>query len=101
MPTLFLAAWTLACSADAPALPPEAERGRVVYAANCTSCHNADPAKPGSLGPEVKGASRELLEARVVRAEYPVGYAAKRPSTMMRPLPKLAGEIDALAAYLR
>lgn len=94
----------LACSGAAPVastLSPEAAKGKAVYAANCTACHNADPAKPGSLGPEVTGASRELLEARVIRGEYPAGYTPKRTSTLMQPLPHLAPDIESLAAYLR
>lgn len=93
-----------ACStepSDAPALSAEAERGRSVYIANCIACHNADAAKAGNLGPEVKGASVELLTARVLTATYPAGYTPKRPSKVMQPLPHLAGEIAALAAYLR
>ena len=99
-----LFATLLACSGastPAPTLSPEAERGKVVYATNCTACHNADPAKAGSLGPDLKGSSRELVEARVMRAEYPAGYTPKRTSTLMQPLPKLEADIDALAAYLK
>lgn len=100
----FLLVAFFACPSTAPVastLSPEAEKGKAVYAANCLACHNRDPAKPGSLGPEVNGASRELLEARVIRGEYPAGYTPKRTSTLMQPLPKLAPDIDALAAYLR
>jgi hypothetical protein len=63
-------------------------------------CHNADPNKPGSQGPEIAGASRELLEARVMHATYPPGYKPKRNSHAMLPLPHLAGKIDDLTAFL-
>lgn len=102
--TVLLAPLILACSGGSPPsapLSPEAARGKEVYAGSCTACHNADPAKPGSLGPEIKGSSRELIEARVLRAEYPPGYTPKRTSTLMTPLPALAGDIDALVAYLK
>ena len=69
--------------------------------ANCVACHNPDPARDGTLGPAVKGASRELIEARVVRAAYPPGYAAKRTTKVMPPRPDLAAAIGDLAAYLR
>jgi mono/diheme cytochrome c family protein len=82
-------------------LSPEARRGRQVYLAQCTACHASDPAQDGPVGPAVKGASRELLEARVLRGEYPPGYVAKRASRAMAPMPHLAGDIPALAAYLR
>lgn len=87
-----------ACS---PPSPEQAERGRMTYMANCLACHHADPAKPGVTGPAVQGASRELLEARVVRAVYPPGYTPKRTTKLMVPLPQLADKIEDLAAYLR
>ena len=77
-----------------------AERGRRVYLANCIACHNLDPALEGVMGPPVRGASRELLEARVLRAEYPPGHTPSRDTKLMQPLPYLAAEIDALAAFL-
>jgi mono/diheme cytochrome c family protein len=91
----------LAGCSQGPALSPEAERGRQVFAAQCTSCHSSDPAQNGPLGPAVKGSSRELIEARVVRGTYPPGYMPKRPSAIMQPMPSLAGTVDDLTAYLR
>ena len=77
-----------------------AERGLRVYRVNCTACHNVDPAVDGSVGPAIKGSSRELIEARVLRAEYPPGYTPKRDSKLMPAQPHLAKDIDALAAFL-
>jgi mono/diheme cytochrome c family protein len=82
-------------------LSPSAERGRQVYLAQCTACHNADPAQPGAIGPAVKGSSRELLEAKVVNGTYPPGYTPKRPTKVMVPLPAVAPDIATLADYLR
>lgn len=81
-------------------LSAEAERGRQVYLAQCIACHAADPAQAGPVGPPVKGASRALLEAKILRGTYPPGYTPKRPTSVMPVQPQLAGEIDALAAYL-
>lgn len=78
-----------------------ATRGRLVYLSQCTSCHATDPATDGPVGPAVKGASRELLEARVVRGTYPSGYAPKRNTAVMQPMPQVAADISDLAAYLR
>lgn len=78
-----------------------AEKGRQVYLAYCMSCHGSDPAKDGPVGPAVKGASRELLEARIVRGTYPPGYAPKRQTTVMQPMPDVAASIPDLAAFLR
>jgi len=82
-------------------LSPEAERGRQTYVAQCTTCHAMDPAQPGPVGPPVKGSSRALLEAKLLRGEYPAGYQPKRPTKIMPPQPQVARELDALAAYLR
>ncbi len=79
----------------------EPSRGKQVYLAQCISCHNPDPSKAGPLGPPVKGSSRELLEARVVRGTYPPGYTPKRDSAIMKPLPHLASAIPDLAAFLK
>ena len=98
---ILLSGALLAGCSPGPALSPEAERGRHVYASQCTSCHSSDPAQNGPLGPAVKGSSRELVEARVVRGTYPPGYTPKRPSAIMQPMPNLAGSVDDLTAYLR
>jgi mono/diheme cytochrome c family protein len=82
-------------------LSPEAERGRQVYQAQCIACHNNDPAQPGAIGPAVKGPSEDLLRAKVLQGTYPPGYTPKRPTKVMQPMPQLANEIPALAAYLR
>ena len=96
---LLAVALLLGACAESATTP--AEKGRQVYQASCTSCHASDPARDGAVGPAVKGASRELLDARVVRGTYPPGYKPKRPSAIMQPMPQLAPEIDNLAAYLR
>lgn len=77
-----------------------AEKGRQVWLGQCVACHNPDPTKDGPLGPAVKGSSRELVDARVVRGEYPAGYTPKRPTKVMPPRPDLAPSVPDLAAYL-
>ncbi len=95
----------LGCNSSPPPAPisPQAaaiEDGRRAYLANCVMCHNADPTKPGGAGPEVAGASRDLLEARILHATYPPGYQPKRQTKAMVALPHLAPKLDVLAAYL-
>ncbi len=96
---------------SAPAKPAEArgteaspeelaEQGRQIYLSTCIACHNADPAKDGALGPAVAGSSRELVEARVLRGEYPDGTVPKREGAVMVAMPFLEKQIPALAAYL-
>jgi mono/diheme cytochrome c family protein len=97
---LLLAAVAMAgCSPSGPQLSEAAERGKTVYFTVCIACHNAKPTLD-ALGPPIAGASRELLEARVVHAAYPPGYQPKRKSQAMPAMPHLAGSIDDLAAYL-
>lgn len=92
--------------AGSPAPPSAPEpidlvaRGRTVYQTNCIACHNPDPTQTGSLGPEITGSSRELLEARILHGEYPEGYEPKRETQQMIPLPHLEADLDALAAFL-
>lgn len=78
-----------------------AARGRQVYLAQCIQCHNANPAIAGPVGPRVKGASRDLLEAKIMRGDYPPGYKPQRPTKVMPPQPTLEPDIPALAAYLK
>jgi mono/diheme cytochrome c family protein len=99
--TALVASGAAACSdAHQPELSPLAQEGRRVYQNVCIACHNGDPNQDGSAGPAIAGSSRELIEARVLRAEYPPGYTPKRRGHVMPRLPYLADKIDALAAYL-
>jgi mono/diheme cytochrome c family protein len=75
-------------------------RGRAVYLANCVACHNNDPSRDGPIGPAIKGSSKELLQARVLSTNYPLGYKPKRPTKVMPQFPFLKDEIPYLATYL-
>lgn len=80
------------------------EKGKLVYAAQCTACHNSNPKEPGMIGPAVAGSSAELLRYRVVLGQFPPGYTPKpAPSggqIHMPPLPFLEPDLPALHAYL-
>lgn len=76
------------------------QRGKAIYMSNCTACHNVEPSKDGSVGPAIKGSSEQLVEARVMRAEYPAGYTPKRQTKIMVALPGLKNEIPAIAKFL-
>ncbi|MGH7312915.1 MAG: c-type cytochrome [Candidatus Rokuibacteriota bacterium] len=97
---LTAAALVVGGCGERPELSPLAERGRQAYLTQCPACHGPDPAQAGPLGPPVKGSSRELLEAKVLRGTYPPGYRPKRPTSLMPPQPTLAPDIPALAEYL-
>jgi len=93
---------TLAGCSDSGSPPgPAAERGRQLYLAQCTACHNSDPAQAGPVGPPLKGTPRAVVESKVVRGTYPPGYAPKRSTSLMPPQPALAPEIPALAEFLK
>jgi mono/diheme cytochrome c family protein len=97
------AAASLACSGGEGEQGAESDlaaRGRHYYQNVCIACHNGDPRMDGTLGPAIAGASLELLEAKVLRGEYPPGYTPKRDTGTMPRFEYLAPEIEGLAAYL-
>jgi mono/diheme cytochrome c family protein len=104
IPALLLVFGLTGCEkkSDAPTKTAgDPNRGRAIYLSNCAACHSNDPSKDGPLGPAIKGSSRELIEARVLRASYPPGYTPKRKTTMMPAQPDLKPAIPDLAAFLR
>ena len=82
------------------ALTTDIEKGRMVYFANCVSCHNNNPKKPGSIGPEVYGMSIDVLTQKIVSGKYPENYRPKRTSKLMPLMPHLKKEISKLHAFI-
>ena len=82
------------------ALTTDIEKGRMVYFANCVSCHNNNPKKPGSIGPEVYGASIDVLTQKIVFGKYPENYSPKKTSKIMPLMPHLKKEISNLHAFI-
>ena len=82
------------------ALTTDIEKGRMVYFANCVSCHNNNPKKPGSIGPEVYGVSIDVLTQKIVSGKYPENYRPKRLSKIMPSMPHLNKEISNLHAFM-
>ena len=89
-----------ACGGDASVDTAEV-RGEQVYKTVCVTCHGPDPSRDGTVGPAIAGASAELIEAKVVRGEYPPGYTPSRPGQLMLALPHLKEYVPDLAAYLQ
>ena len=81
-------------------LTTDIEKGRMVYFANCVSCHNNNPRKPGSIGPEVYGVSIDVLTQKIVSGKYPENYIPKRTSKIMPSMPHLNKEISNLHAFI-
>ncbi len=94
------------CSEQPPPakLSEAAERGRKAFALFCGACHNANnPHQKGQLGvqgPPVARSSRELLEARVLRAEYPPGYVPKQAGNTMQALTYVQPHLADIEAFL-
>ena len=82
------------------ALTTDIEKGRMVYFANCVSCHNNNPKKAGSIGPEVYGVSIDVLTQKIVSGKYPENYKPKRTSKIMPSMPHLSKEISNLYAFI-
>ena len=82
------------------ALTTDIEKGRMVYFANCVSCHNNNPRKPGSIGPEVYGVSIDVLTQKIVSGKYHENYIPKRTSKIMPSMPHLNKEISNLHAFI-
>lgn len=82
------------------------QRGRAVYLSQCSACHNADPRKVGVLAPEIHDSTMDLLTARVLRGEYPVGYQSKmlkrgQTPTVMPAMPFVEPDLPAIFAFLQ
>ena len=82
------------------AFTTDIEKGRMVYFANCVSCHNNNPKKPGSIGPEVHEVSIDVLTQKIVSGKYPENYRPKRTSKIMPSMPHLNKEISNLHAFI-
>ena len=75
-------------------------RGKAIYNLNCISCHNLDPKKQGSIGPQIYGSSKELLSKKNNYRKYPKNYRPKRSKKVMPLMPHLDKEIKNLHAFL-
>ena len=98
---LALLAALVACSNQgAQDLSEAGLRGQRTYQNVCIACHHANPNRDGTLGPAIAGSPIELLEAQVLRGQYPPGYAPKRTTKVMPPFTYLDGKLPDVATYL-
>ncbi len=90
-----------ACSSESDeSADPSVARGELIYRNICTVCHNADPSLDGTIGPAIGSASRELLEAKLLRGEYPSGFTPKRDTQQMPRFEYLEPNLEEIAAFL-
>lgn len=78
-----------------------AQDGKTLYQSKCVRCHNADPSKKGSIGPDIADASLELITVRTQKRGYPAGYTPKRKSKIMPVIKLTEAELKALHGYIK
>ena len=78
-----------------------AQDGKSIYQSKCIRCHNADPSKKGSIGPDISDASLELITVRTQKKGYPAGYTPKRKSKVMPIIKLTEAELKALHSYIK
>jgi len=97
----LIALAALACTRESEdSGDPAVARGEKIYRNICVACHNADPNEAGSLGPAIAGSSRAMLEAKLLRGEYPAGYTPQRNTSQMPRFEFLEPNLDDIAAFL-
>ena len=96
----ILQVWTACNKKEAPGGDTDVATGRAIFMSHCIACHNVDPSRDGSLGPAIKGSSLELVQARVMRGEYPPGYTPKRASHIMVKLPLTEEDVAKIHKFL-
>jgi mono/diheme cytochrome c family protein len=92
--------WTACNKKEAVGGDPEVAAGRSLFMSHCIACHNTDPSRDGSLGPAIKGSALELVQARVMRGEYPPGYTPKRTTHIMVKLPLTEEDVAKIHKFL-
>lgn len=81
--------------------PANAQDGKTIYQSKCIRCHNADPSKKGSIGPDIADASLELITVRTQKRGYPAGYTPKRKTKIMPVIKLTEVELKALHGYIK
>lgn len=87
--------------AASPIQPRDYEIGKAVYTTTCIKCHNANPTKPGPIGPELYTTPNAVFHTKVPTGTYPQGYVAKRKTKIMPNFLHLTNKVDSLYHYIR
>jgi mono/diheme cytochrome c family protein len=78
----------------------EASEGAALYKTRCASCHNVNPTKPGSIGPDLTGSSLELITLKTQKRQYPAGYKPKRKTRIMPQIKLSEKQLKSLHEYI-
>jgi mono/diheme cytochrome c family protein len=78
-----------------------ADEGKRIYTTTCVKCHNANPTKAGSIGPELFTTPKAVFSTKVPTGVYPAGYKPKRKTKIMPKFPLLDKKIDLLYKYIQ
>ena len=98
--TVALAAFAACGAENDSSEDPAVARGALIYRNICVVCHNADPSEDGTLGPAIVNATRALLEAKVLRGEYPAGYTPARDTRQMPQFEYLEPNLADIEAFI-
>lgn len=79
----------------------EASEGKRIYLSRCAACHNVNPTKVGSIGPDIANSSLELITAKTQKREYPKGYKPKRKTKIMPKIPLSETQLKSLHEYIQ
>lgn len=81
-------------------LDSEASEGKIIYTSKCVKCHNVNPAKQGSIGPDIANSSLELITLKTQQRKYPNNYTPKRKTKIMPMIKLTEKEIQFLHKYI-
>jgi mono/diheme cytochrome c family protein len=76
-------------------------KGKRLYVLHCINCHNGNPTKPGSIGPDLYTTPENVFRTKVPTGIYPSGYSPKRRTKVMPKFPNLTKDVDLIYTYIR
>lgn len=77
------------------------QEGKRVYILNCVRCHNSNPNKPGTIGPDLVTTPLEVFRTKVPHGTYPLGYVTKRRTKIMPRFLHLTNRVDQVYKYIQ
>ena len=77
------------------------QEGKRIYMSTCAQCHNTNPHKPGSIGPDLYSTPEKVFYTKVPEGKYPEGYKPKRSTKVMPKFKHLTNRIDMIYNYIR